>query len=106
MPEDALFMGMVWRFEQAYKKKVDTWDWSWYFAILSHSGLAIVPSVNLVSNLGFRPKATHTKSRQQKVVGRTYSLNFPLTHPKEVAIDRATPTLLTGLQTSFKAGHN
>jgi hypothetical protein len=61
MPEDALFMGMVWRFEQVHlKNSIDIWDWSCYFAILSHSGLAIVPSVNLVSNLGFGPKATHT----------------------------------------------
>jgi hypothetical protein len=61
MPEDALFMGMVWRFEQVHlKNSIDIWGWSWYFAILSYSGLAIVPSVNLVSNLGFGPKATHT----------------------------------------------
>ena len=102
MPEDTLFMGMAWRFEQAYKKKVDTWDWSWYFAILSHSGLAIVPSVNLVSNLAFGPKATHTKSRRQRVVGRTYSLNFPLTHPKEVAIDRDYHTEITKVTWSQK----
>lgn len=86
MPEDALFGGMAWRFEQVYlKNSIDIWDWSWYFAILSNSGLAIVPAVNLVSNLGFGPRATHTKSKRSRVVGRTYPLNFPLTHPNQVA---------------------
>jgi hypothetical protein len=61
MPEDALFMGIVGRFEQVHlKNSIDIWGWSWYFSILSYSGLAIVPSVNLAPNLGFDPKATHT----------------------------------------------
>jgi hypothetical protein len=88
MADDALFLGMAWRFQRAYRKQVDTWDWQWYFAILSNSGMAIVPAVNLVANIGFGPKATHTKSRRPKVVNRkTYPLQFPLLHPDVVAPD-------------------
>lgn len=86
MADDALFLGMAWRFQKAYHKEVDTWAWPWYFSILSNSGLAIVPTCNLVANIGFGPAATHTKSRLPKVVNRkTYSVQFPLLHPDVVA---------------------
>ena len=89
MDDYSLFQGMAWRFEKAFRKEVDTWDWQWYFAILSNSGFAIVPSVNLVSNIGFGPKATHTKSWRSKVINRrTYSLQLPLSHPDAVAPDK------------------
>ena len=45
--------------------------------------------VNLVSNIGFGPKATHTKSWRSKVINRrTYSLQLPLSHPDAVAPDK------------------
>lgn len=48
-------------FEQTYNGEIDTWDYQWYYACWSQYGLAIVPDVNMVSNLGFdRTDATHT----------------------------------------------
>ncbi|MGJ5675494.1 MAG: glycosyltransferase family 2 protein [Nostochopsis sp.] len=88
MADDALFLGMAWRFQKAYRQEVDTWDWQWYFAILSNSGMTILPAVNLVSNIGFGPNATHTKSRLTRIVNRkTYGVEFPLLHPDVVAPD-------------------
>lgn len=40
----------------------DTWDYQWQFACWLHNGLAISPSVNLVTNAGFRSDGTHTKA--------------------------------------------
>jgi hypothetical protein len=40
----------------------DIWDYQWNFACWSQSGLAALPSVNLVWNDGWGPDATHTKS--------------------------------------------
>ena len=37
-----------------------TWDYQWQLARWCQSGLAIVPSLNLVSNIGFGRDATHT----------------------------------------------
>ena len=38
-----------------------TWDYQWHFARAAHRGLAIVPAVNLVTNIGFgHAGATHT----------------------------------------------
>jgi hypothetical protein len=64
------------------KPKVDWWDYQWDFARYIHSGLAIVPKVNLVKNLGFGDIATHTKN------GNSHSaqldaeeIELPLRHP-------------------------
>jgi hypothetical protein len=41
---------------------VSWWDYQWNFALHVHGGLAVVPAVNLVRNIGFGPGATHTVS--------------------------------------------
>lgn len=53
----------AWRmslYEQVFEKKLDTWDYQWSFARAINSGLAIVPAVNLVKNIGFGTDASHT----------------------------------------------
>ncbi|MBW4643788.1 MAG: glycosyltransferase family 9 protein [Goleter apudmare HA4340-LM2] len=40
---------------------INTWDYMWGYACLSQNGLAILPSSNLISNIGFREDATNTK---------------------------------------------
>ncbi len=40
----------------------EIWDYQWNFACWSQSGLAALPSVNLVMNDGWGPDATHTKA--------------------------------------------
>jgi hypothetical protein len=47
-------------FQDTYDGKIDTWDYIWFYTCLSQSGLSILPNVNLVSNIGFGPDATHT----------------------------------------------
>jgi hypothetical protein len=47
-------------FQQCYEGKIDTWDYIWFYTCLSQSGLTVLPNINLVSNLGFGPAATHT----------------------------------------------
>jgi hypothetical protein len=47
-------------FQETYEGKIDTWDYIWFYTCLSQSGLSVLPNINLVSNLGFGPNATHT----------------------------------------------
>ena len=58
----------------------DVWDYQWLFARYYHGALSIVPSVNLISNIGFGEDATHTKDETFNMPGRQ-ELEFPLTHP-------------------------
>jgi hypothetical protein len=79
-----------WRrvFDSVYGGEVDTWDYQWLFANWCHGGLSVVPSVNLVSNLGFDPEATHTRdagSRWANLPARTLG---DLRHPPVLQRDR------------------
>lgn len=40
--------------------KIDTWDHQWTTSVWYQKGLTVTPNVNLVSNIGFGPDATHT----------------------------------------------
>jgi hypothetical protein len=42
------------------ERKQDVWDYHWHFARLYHKGLTVMPSKNLVINIGFDEFATHT----------------------------------------------
>lgn len=45
-------------FDQVYTGNIDTWDIQWFYTCLKNSGVALVPSVNLISNIG--RVGTHT----------------------------------------------
>ena len=40
--------------------QIDSWAYPWLFSCWAQSGLTAIPAVNLVSNIGFGPDATHT----------------------------------------------
>ena len=68
---------------------IDTWDTQWTFARLYRAGLAVVPSVNLISNHGFSEQATHTKEFIAELARLpTYPLSPPLTAPAKMEADR------------------
>jgi hypothetical protein len=47
--------------ELAVIGKFQSWDTTWELKKALAGGLSVVPSVNLVANIGFGPEATHTK---------------------------------------------
>lgn len=65
------------------------WDTQWMMLIRKHSGLLILPNVNLVSNIGFGPDATHTQSIHRYANWPTENMVFPLVHPTKISPDRA-----------------
>jgi hypothetical protein len=67
----------------------DIWDYQWHFAVAAHSGLAVVPAVNLVRNIGFGDEATHTfDAADAHADVPTAALRWPLQHPPAVLRDR------------------
>lgn len=50
-------------FDQAALGKVDTWDIQWFYSCLFNNGLSVVPSVNLISNIGSEGTHTSTDTR-------------------------------------------
>ncbi|MBN1445118.1 MAG: nucleotide-diphospho-sugar transferase [Candidatus Omnitrophica bacterium] len=82
------------RFEEVFSKKIDTWDYVWLFSCWMHGGLAVIPEVNIVENIGFGPDATHTKTQYNNFIPERSEIQFPLRHPKQIvrclAADRYT----------------
>jgi len=42
--------------------QIDTWDYQWLYAVLKNKGVCLTPKDNLVKNIGFDDRATHTSS--------------------------------------------
>ncbi len=72
-------------FDQAHSRSanLNTWDYQWGFACWSQNGLSILPTVTLVSNIGFgHPDATHTTSAPSPAATtNAEEMVFPLRHP-------------------------
>ncbi len=48
------------------QERDDAWDYQWNYTVWTQGGLSILPAVNLVTNLGFRADATHTRSPNRR----------------------------------------
>lgn len=75
-------------FDKMFNNEIDTWDYPWTASVWFQGGLTATPNVNLVTNIGFGPDATHTKEQEDRDGQRSYSLG-PVTHPQEVFRDRS-----------------
>lgn len=77
---------IYWRnsFEAVHNGGLDTWDCSWTFTCLLKGMLQIVPNVNLISNIGFGPEATHTLIVGTHANMPTEPMIFPLIHPANI----------------------
>ena len=59
----------------------DTWDYQWLFTGLKNNSLTIVPSVNLITNIGFGANATHTIQADSPFRLPAATMKFPLNYP-------------------------
>ena len=79
-------------FDRTYEGEVRTWDYQWQLAMWSQFGLAAVPDTNLISNIGFGPRATHTTDltwHSEMPTGQY----VPRGHPSVIIPDRVADDL-------------
>jgi hypothetical protein len=93
------FWRQIWDAVQA--GQIDTWDYQWAFACLQRGGLAAVPAVNLVTNIGFGPDSTHTGGADARRERPAMAVAFPLNHPatkerEALADDRVRKLFFSG----------
>jgi len=69
------------------RQVIDSWAYYWTYTSFSNNMLNIVPSINLVKNIGIGKGATHTSWCHQALNMATYSLSLPLIHPPAVRVD-------------------
>jgi hypothetical protein len=54
-------------FNNVYHNQIDSWAYPWTASLWYKNRLTVTPNVNLVSNIGFGPDATHTKSKKNEI---------------------------------------
>jgi hypothetical protein len=82
---NTFFFKIYWNyiFNLCYEGKINTWDYQWIYASWQQSGLSIIPSVNLIRNIGIGNNSTHhvdeyfSKFSEQQLL-------FPLIHPTKI----------------------
>lgn len=66
---------------QVFENSIDSWAYTWFYTRAINSGLSVVPSVNLVSNIGFGKESTHTQNKSSKKANLPrFSLNITTTN--------------------------
>ncbi|MFP5079126.1 nucleotide-diphospho-sugar transferase [Pedobacter sp. JCM 36344] len=83
---DDQFLAQQWLeiFKALKQKQIDTWDYQLAFLNYFNHGLSISPNRNLVSNIGFRPDATHTPDPNNQFANLKTSELGQLIHPKYI----------------------
>jgi hypothetical protein len=76
---EAKFWGPI--FERVHRGTIDTWDYQWVFANWIEGRVGILPSINLISNIGFDQNATHTTGASDLANMHSDAMEFPLVHP-------------------------
>jgi hypothetical protein len=72
----------VFEYHYQHNKTYDSWDARWAFACFKLKGLTIIPSRNLIQNIGFGKKATHTLDANSFLANiKVNSINRPYIHP-------------------------
>jgi hypothetical protein len=69
------------------------WDGEWLLAVRRRKGVAALPNVNLVQNIGFGPDATHTTTLERYALLPAEEMVFPLRHPQKITVDRRADAL-------------
>lgn len=71
-------------FDYVYTHEIDTWDYQLQYLVLQNEGLAIVPSKNMIENIGFGADATHTTMIPVGLYNESHQMEFPMQIPEYV----------------------
>jgi len=75
-------------FDLVYAHKLDAWDYQLQYLIFQKQALTIVPSKNMVTNIGFGAEATHTKEVPEALYNESHTTEFPLRIPSQIKADK------------------
>lgn len=76
-----------WRreFLNTASNRIDSWDYQLTYMIISRNLLNIIPAVNLISNIGHGPNATHTIDIENEHSNmERHEIAFPLKHVQKI----------------------
>lgn len=76
-------------FDKLSKGEVDSYAYGWCFTLFNYGGLAVIPSKNLVGNIGYGDGATHTSGTCPAVNRVASGMDEVLKHPAHFLVDEA-----------------
>ncbi|MGV3706980.1 MAG: nucleotide-diphospho-sugar transferase [Arcticibacter sp.] len=85
-------------FKELKAGKIDTWDYQLKLINFFNNGLSIVPNANLISNIGFRPDATHTHTPDLFADIPHGQLDEEINHPRCILPSRKADTKVLNLE--------
>jgi hypothetical protein len=89
MGDNQMWNSRAWSYIQTYKGIKDTWDFQWEaYRLLNHQ-YAVIPTKNMIQNLGFGKDATHTTQISSHLIMPRQQMQFPLQHNPEIKPDHA-----------------
>ncbi len=78
-----------------------TWDYQWAYCMWYHQGLSILPTVNMISNIGFGETATNTKDHSVAYANKkTYQIRDIIHNPiikQDENADKRTSKYIFGI---------
>jgi len=74
-------------FESVRAGKVEAWDYQWFYHIWKNNGICITPQTNMITNIGFDHRATHTTYTTSVSYVPTKEINV-IVHPKRLSVCR------------------
>ncbi len=74
--------------EGAYSGTINTWCFPWAYTCWRKNSMSIIPNVNLITNIGAGPDATHTKGDVSSLALPTGKLGH-LYHPRKISMNHA-----------------
>lgn len=75
------------RFDAVKYGNKDTWDFQLAHLCFQLRAHCINPSNNLVANVGFDERGTHTRTKGDSLTPPACKMEFPLRHPESIEID-------------------
>ncbi len=85
-------------FDRAHRGELDSWAIPWTYCCWAQNGLATIPAVNLVSNIGFGEDATHTNQTGSPIANMATEPLGEIEHPelmvRHLEADRFTDDLM------------
>lgn len=79
-----------WLLDRVDRKKIDSWAYIWNFTNFIEEKISIIPSTNLLTNIGIGKDSNHTQSLPYKYISSqesTKKLTFPLKYPSNFLLD-------------------
>lgn len=76
-------------FKELKAGKIDTWDFQLAFLNFFNHGLSVNPNVNLITNIGFRPDATHTLAAESPYANLPLEEISEITYPKYILPEKS-----------------